>query len=109
MVGSQRALPCCVFLANCHVGGLGGCPVCNNGAEDVKHMLFTCDQARSLERARYLGKDHTPTRHGLIKFCNPRRSDEKRRIGPCTGSGPYRANSHWGLVYISCGNDDNTS
>jgi hypothetical protein len=26
----------------------GGCPVCNNGVEDVKHMLFTCDRAREV-------------------------------------------------------------
>jgi hypothetical protein len=29
-------------------GDRGGCPVCNNGVEDVKHMLFTCDRAREV-------------------------------------------------------------
>lgn len=27
---------------------MGGCWVCHNGAEDVKHMLFTCDRAREV-------------------------------------------------------------
>ena len=48
VAGSQRALPCRVVLANRHVGGSVGCLVCNNGAEDVKHMLFTCDRAREV-------------------------------------------------------------
>jgi hypothetical protein len=30
-------IPCRVVLANRHVGGTGGCPICNRGAEDIKH------------------------------------------------------------------------
>ena len=28
-----------------------GCPICLNGAEDVKHILFVCDRAKEVWRA----------------------------------------------------------
>ena len=33
-------------LANRHISNIGGCPVCKNGAEDIKHVIFTCDRAK---------------------------------------------------------------
>jgi hypothetical protein len=36
-------LPCKSILANRHVIPDGGCPICHNGAEDIKHLVFTCD------------------------------------------------------------------
>ena len=44
-------MPCKAILANRHVIPEGGCPVCHNGAEDIKHLIFTCDQARAVWRA----------------------------------------------------------
>ena len=35
-----------VVLANQHISNIGGCPVCKNGAEDIKHVIFTCDRAK---------------------------------------------------------------
>jgi hypothetical protein len=36
------------ILANRHIGESGGCPVCPNGAEDIKHIMFTCDRAKEV-------------------------------------------------------------
>jgi hypothetical protein len=44
-------MPCRAILANRHVGESGGCPVCQHGAEDIKHMMFTCDRARVVWRS----------------------------------------------------------
>jgi hypothetical protein len=41
-------LPLKSILANRHVGTNGGCPICNQAAEDVLHLVFTCPTARSL-------------------------------------------------------------
>lgn len=41
-------LPCRSMLASRHIGEAGGCPVCQNGAEDVKHMMFTCNRAKEV-------------------------------------------------------------
>ena len=37
-----------VVLANQHISNIGGCPVCKNGAEDIKHVIFTCDRAKAV-------------------------------------------------------------
>ena len=63
-------IPCRAIFANRHVVEAGGCPGCQNGAEDIKHMLFTCDRAREVWRSlgiwesiqRLLGTD----RSGLV-------------------------------------------
>jgi ribonuclease HI len=39
------SLPLKSILVNRHVGTSGQCPVCFQGAEDVKHLLFTCPAA----------------------------------------------------------------
>jgi len=44
-------MPCKAILANRHVIPEGGCPVCHNGAEDIKHLIFRCDRARAVWRA----------------------------------------------------------
>jgi hypothetical protein len=44
-------IPCRAILANRHVGNSGNCPVCMHGAEDIKHLLFTCDRARDVWQA----------------------------------------------------------
>jgi hypothetical protein len=36
-------VPCNAILANRHIIPNGGCPVCNGGAKDVKHIIFSCD------------------------------------------------------------------
>lgn len=41
-------VPCRAILANRHVGDSGGCPVCQNGPEDIKHMIFTCARAKQV-------------------------------------------------------------
>jgi hypothetical protein len=39
------------ILANRHIGNSGGYPVCLNGAEDIKHIIFECDRAKEVWRA----------------------------------------------------------
>jgi hypothetical protein len=39
------SLPLKSILANRHIGNSGQCPICTQGAEDVKHLLFTCPAA----------------------------------------------------------------
>jgi hypothetical protein len=43
-------IPCRGILANRHIGNQGGCPLCNEGCEDMKHMLFTCQRAKEVWR-----------------------------------------------------------
>ena len=48
-------LPCRAILANRHIVPNGGCPICPNGAEDVKHVIFTCDRAKAVWSSMGLG------------------------------------------------------
>jgi len=41
-------IPCMAVLANRRISNIGGCPVCKNGAEDIKHVIFTCDRAKAV-------------------------------------------------------------
>jgi hypothetical protein len=41
-------LPLKCILANRHIGTLGGCPICNQGHEDIRHLLFQCQPATEL-------------------------------------------------------------
>lgn len=41
-------LACRAILANRHITPTGGCPVCHNGVEDIKHMIFSCDRAKAV-------------------------------------------------------------
>ena len=41
-------ITCKAILANRHIIPNGGCPVCQKGAEDVKHKIFSCDRARAV-------------------------------------------------------------
>ena len=41
-------LPLKSILANRHIGDSGGCPICNNGLEDIRHLQFICPTARQL-------------------------------------------------------------
>jgi hypothetical protein len=43
-------IPCRGVLANRHIGNLAGCPICADGCEDIKHMLFTCERAKEVWR-----------------------------------------------------------
>lgn len=36
------------ILANRHIGSNGQCPICKQGAEDIKHLLFSCGMAMQL-------------------------------------------------------------
>jgi hypothetical protein len=44
-------MSCNAILANRHIIPDGGCPVCHNGAEDIKHLMFMCDRARAVWRS----------------------------------------------------------
>jgi len=57
----KEMMPCNAILANRHIVPNGGCPVCQNGAENIKHLIFTCDRAKAVwrsigicEKIRYL-------------------------------------------------------
>jgi hypothetical protein len=41
-------IPCRGVLANRHIGNQGGCPICNSGCEDIKHLLFMCGRAKEV-------------------------------------------------------------
>jgi hypothetical protein len=41
-------LPGMAILASRHIKVPPGCPICNLGPEDIKHILFTCVQAKDL-------------------------------------------------------------
>jgi hypothetical protein len=41
-------IPCMAVLANRHISNIGRCPVCKNGAEDIKHVIFTFDRAKAM-------------------------------------------------------------
>jgi len=41
-------IPCHGILANRDIGNVGSCPVCQEGCEDIKHMLFSCNRAKEI-------------------------------------------------------------
>jgi hypothetical protein len=41
-------IPVKCVLANRHIGTSGECPICHQGAEDIRHLLFTCPTAADL-------------------------------------------------------------
>jgi hypothetical protein len=41
-------LPLQSILYNHHIGTTCGCPICNQGPEDISHLLFQCETARDL-------------------------------------------------------------
>ena len=41
-------IPCLTILANKHISNTGNCPMCQTGAEDIKHALFSCNRAREV-------------------------------------------------------------
>lgn len=43
--GPLGQIPCRAVLANRHIGNIGGCPMCESAAEDIKHLLFTYEIA----------------------------------------------------------------
>jgi ribonuclease HI len=43
-------LPCRGVLANKHIGEESSCPVCRQGGEDIKHVLFSCERAKEIWR-----------------------------------------------------------
>jgi ribonuclease HI len=43
-------IPCKGVLANRHIGNMAGCPICADGCEDIKHMMFTCERAKEVWR-----------------------------------------------------------
>jgi ribonuclease HI len=44
-------IPCKGVLANRHVGNSSSCPVCTEGCEDIKHILFTCSRMKLIWKA----------------------------------------------------------
>jgi hypothetical protein len=44
----KETIPCRVVLANRHVPVSGQCPLCEVGAEDIKHVLFQCNRAKTI-------------------------------------------------------------
>jgi ribonuclease HI len=49
-------IPGMSILANKHIPVSGECPVCHQGAEDILHLIFTCNRAKEVWRA--LGLRH---------------------------------------------------
>ena len=49
-------IPLRAILANRHIGSNGACPTCNQGVEDIRHLLFLCTNAKELWRR--LGVTH---------------------------------------------------
>lgn len=41
-------IPCRCILSKRHIGDNGDCPMCPSGYEDIKHMMFTCDRAKTI-------------------------------------------------------------
>ena len=39
------------ILANRHIKTSGQCPICKQGPEDIKHLLFTCTRAQQVWEA----------------------------------------------------------
>ena len=44
-------LPCNAILSNRHIIPEGGCPICHGGAQDIKHMIFTCARSEAVWRS----------------------------------------------------------
>jgi ribonuclease HI len=44
-------LPLKCILANRHIGNSGECPICQQGAEDILHLLFRCPTAQDMWEA----------------------------------------------------------
>lgn len=65
-------VPLKAILMNRHVGSNGACPICHQGAEDVKHLLFQCVHAKDVWRRLgmlELIEDSTPVdRSGSVVF-----------------------------------------
>jgi hypothetical protein len=49
-------VPGMAILANRHIKVSPQCPICLKGAEDIRHLMFTCDRAKDVWKA--LGLDH---------------------------------------------------
>uniref|UniRef100_A0A8R7UTU1 Reverse transcriptase zinc-binding domain-containing protein n=1 Tax=Triticum urartu TaxID=4572 RepID=A0A8R7UTU1_TRIUA len=47
----HNTIPCRVTLANRHIKVSGQCPVCEIGAEDIKHLLFKCTRGKHVWEA----------------------------------------------------------
>jgi hypothetical protein len=43
-------IPFKCILVNRHIGQSGACPICDQGAEDVLHVLFTCPEVQEMWR-----------------------------------------------------------
>jgi hypothetical protein len=43
-------IPCWGILANRYIDNSSSCPSCHEGCEDIKHVLFTCSQAKEIWR-----------------------------------------------------------
>ena len=43
-------LPCRGILANRHIGEDSSCPICRQGCEDIKHILFSCERSKEIWR-----------------------------------------------------------
>lgn len=57
----QGLIPCRGVLANKHIGNNSSCPLCQQGCEDIKHMMFQCERAREVWTAMGIW--------GRIKIC----------------------------------------
>lgn len=47
----HNAIPCFSVLANRHIGSISQCPVCQDGAEDISHVLFQRARSRAVWEA----------------------------------------------------------
>lgn len=98
----HRFIPCRAIHANRHIIDTGGCPMCQNGAEDIKHMLFTCYRAKGAWKSLggwemispVLGRDRSDT---IILEEMIRRGVRVRSLDVGLAE---LASPHWGLVYL---------
>ena len=44
----QGVIPLRAILTNMHIGFNGACPICHQGPEDIRHLMFLCSNARHL-------------------------------------------------------------
>jgi hypothetical protein len=74
-------LPQKCILANRHIGTSGECPICQQGPEDINHLLFQCQTARdlwsSLDLHAIIEQEMQNEKSGSVVLENLLRADPK--------------------------------
>jgi hypothetical protein len=91
------------ILINRHIGDTRGCPICNQGPEDISHLLFTCPVARDLWMAMNIidiiddAIQNDRTGSGVLEILLRR---ECNHLPGFTDFGLKRGNHDWLLVSV---------